>query len=260
MSKFIDRLKQLAEGTPQPIGFRLGMKSNSRLRMQLIGLISGNDHDIKTNEISGADAVILGPTAKLTAESVSSLVQDNAEKPLGMHFSTGMVSEVKSLIEAGTDFAIFSPDLPISVVTGKSTGKILNIDPSQTDTRLRTVNGLAVDAVLAGYQFQNSAVTWQDLIEIQRLTGIINKPFLLNIPANITANELQSLWNAGVDGVIVDITTDSAATLKQVRDIISKLEFPDNKQREQLTPSVPRMAAETAVKKDDEEEEEEDDE
>ena len=73
MSKFIDRLKQLSEGSPQPIGFRLGAKAPSRLRIQLIGRLSKHQLTIKEEDISETDAVILARDENLTTEIQSFL-------------------------------------------------------------------------------------------------------------------------------------------------------------------------------------------
>lgn len=257
MSKFIDRLKQLSDGSPQPIGFRLGARAPARLRIQLIGLLSKQIESVKTEAFAEADAVILNPGEK-PATPVKSLLEKNDNgKPVGIHFTADSATEAKTIIECGADFATFSSDFPVTTFPDKVTGKVLELDATLADSTLRVVNALPVDAVMVTNLIQNSPITYQDLLNIRKLTGSINKPFLLSVPAEVSAGELQIIWEAGVDGIVVDITTNAKDTLTELRQAIEKLEFPDTNRKERLTPTVPHMAAQPAEKEDDEEEEEE---
>jgi len=50
------------------------------------------------------------------------------------------------------------------------------------------------------------------------------------VPSNATANELQALWEAGVDGVIVEVGAGQPAG--RLREVIDKLAFPSSRKRE----------------------------
>jgi hypothetical protein len=249
VSKFIDRLKQLSEGTPQPIGFRLGAKAPARLRIQLIALLTGEKISIPQNSLAEADAVIVAVTDNISTDTLSTVNQSNNGKPVGIQFP--------SRISDGMDFIVFSTELPISAIPDKKAGKILKINAEISDGMMRAVNALPVDAVIMVYQSQNDNATFQDLLNIKRFTGVINKPFLLTVSAGIDTGDLQAFWEAGVDGIVVDITGNPGETLKNLRKNIEKLEFPDEKRKERLTPSVPRPAPQLQEHEDEEEEEEE---
>ena len=55
MSKFIDRLKQLSEGTPQPIGFRPRGAAPEKPKIQLVAAVA--DAAV-AEQAAGADAVL----------------------------------------------------------------------------------------------------------------------------------------------------------------------------------------------------------
>ncbi len=248
MSKFIDRLKQLTEGVPQPIGFRLGAKPAARLRIQLIGLLTKTKFDLPADSLAEADAVIMTNAEKAAEETLAALSGENQGIPVGVKLPAGMT--------AGMDFVVFNSTQPISAFPDKKTGKILTLDREMPDGMLRTVNALPVDAVLVDGEINNEAVTYQDLLNIRRLTGAISKPLLLKVEAGISSGDLQACWEAGVDGLVVEIAGDAAETLMKLRKIIDSLEFPDKNRKERLTPTLPRIAPEPPKHEEEEEEDE----
>ena len=106
------------------------------------------------------------------------------------------------------------------------------------------MNTVPIDAVMISYQMEKGSLSWRDLIVIQRLTAALNKPLLVPVPSGINARELQTLWTAGVDGIVMDITGKTPEEFKELRQIIDKLEPPDTNHRDRLTPTIPRMAPE----------------
>ena len=83
-------------------------------------------------------------------------------------------------------------------------GKILEVETALSEGLLAAVNKLPVDAVLIGGE-PESFLTWNHLMHFQRCANLLTKPMLASIPSNVTASELQALWGAGVDGVVVEV-------------------------------------------------------
>jgi hypothetical protein len=261
LSKFIDRLKQLSERTPQPIGFRTGASATSRLKLQLIWALADIAPEIDSDTLQVADAVIISTANRVSPDNIAKSPAAGSGKPFGIKVSLKTTDDIDSLLEAGVDFAVFSAEMPFSSVPEKGIGKVLEIESTISDSLLRVVNAIPVDAVMVSSQIKEGPLSWQDLMAIQRLTMAINKPFLLPVPAGVTSRELQTLWEAGVDGVIIDITDKKPDELKELRGLIDKLETPDTNHRNRSTPTIPRMAPEAEKPNEDEEEDgEEDDE
>ncbi len=262
MSKFIDRLKQLSEGAPQPLGFRPGGMAATRLKVQLVASLSG---DAIPDSISDADAAFLCVDMPATKGSQKKLAE-KAKVPFGA-CAAGNV-DVKALAEAGTDFVVFPANANVGGLADSKIGKVLEIDTNLSDSLLRSLNALAVDAVLLRHGFSESGgdspaaatssegLTWQDVIAIHRVAGMISKPVLLTVPSDISQADLKTVWHAGVDGVVVGITGENAEDIGALRKKIAGLEFPAAR-RESHTPGVPRPAPEPEQAEDQDGEEDE---
>jgi hypothetical protein len=59
----------------------------------------------------------------------------------------------------------------------------------------------------------------------QRFTEVITKPLIITLAFNVTSEELQLLWRAGVDGLLVDGLTEHPDRLTKLRQIIDGTAF-----------------------------------
>jgi hypothetical protein len=244
MSKFIERLQQVTQPLPQSMGFKTNKTEQTRPKIQLIVNITGNKSKSPAKELNEADALLL---------PVSGVGVDKTI--WGMWLLNGDANEVEKSIKSGADFVI----LPVNgevLPPDKKIGKILQMEASITDVLLRTVSELPVDAVLLTEDKESGFVlTWKRLMLIQRFSSMLNKPLLIEILPGITGTELQLVWEAGVSGVIVTVSSEQAETVtRDLRKIIDKLSFPSRRKREKGMAILPRVEVQQ------EEPEEEDDE
>ncbi len=246
MSRFIDRLKQLIGKTTQPIGFRPGGQAVSRLKIQIVGLMTDTIPD--TGLEKDADAVIVRRAEDMKPAGANCV-------PYGIQLKQGNTGETGTPVKTGADFLVFPTKMKFDAIPRKGTGKILEVDSRTGEMLLRAVNGLPIDAVLVTHEYAQEAFCWQDLLEIQRITGLISKPLLVTLPGQVTADDLQALWAAGVAGVVVEVTGKTTARIGELRKMIEGLEYPDTTLRERASPLAPRI---TAERREPEEEEEED--
>jgi hypothetical protein len=92
----------------------------------------------------------------------------------------------------------------------------------------------------------------------QHFANFLTKPLLVSIPSNATANELQALWEVGVDGVIVEIEAGQpVGRVSKLRQTIDKLSFPSRRKQRKTEALLPHIGQETGIVADEEEEEEE---
>ena len=126
------------------------------------------------------------------------------------------------------------------------------------DSLLRAVNSLPVDAVLVTDTFEGGSLVWHELMIFQHLANTLGKPMIINIPADITEEELKALWEAGVDGVIVEVSTMKAGGLKKMQELISKLPPRSSRKRSKIEALLPHPGGESFTPKPPDEEEEED--
>jgi hypothetical protein len=248
MSRFIDRLKQLSQGTPQPIGFRTSASTHSKLRIQMVAAVAVDGVDVGL--VAEADAALVRTTRKAGAAEALKKLATPGGIPWGVSGVDGTAAGESA------DFVVFAAGASLKGVIGTRLGKVIEIDPALADSLLRAVNGLPVDAVLLAWPARSEALTWQDLMVVERVTAALNKPVLVPVAAAVSGEELKALWDAGVDGVVVEVAGGGAGTLNEVRQKIDALEFPTPKRGERTAHLVPRVAAEVGEREEEEEEQE----
>ncbi|MDD5038125.1 MAG: hypothetical protein PHN78_02265, partial [Dehalococcoidales bacterium] len=167
-----------------------------------------------------------------------------ADIPWGGWLENAGQEDMKQIMSSGSDFVVFPSATTTQVMLQKTeTGKILELESSLGEGLLRATNSLPVDAVLiTGEDMEDYSLTWQHLMLFQRFADLLAKPLLVPAPSNVTADELQALWKAGVDGVVVKVTSQqSASKLSELHHLIDKLDFPSPRRREKVEPLLPHF-------------------
>ena len=256
MSVLVDRLKQITQGVPQPMGFRLGAKAPSRPKVQLVCLVSPENGKDTTETVGTADVIVFRGANGLPSEDILKPYVE-AKIPFGIELSGGAVPDVESLAKGGADFVVFTADMPVGKMLESDVGKIIRVDPSFSDGMLRAVNALAVDGVLLWHRPAGAALTWEDLLVYQRMGGFISRPLLLPAPGQITPKELQSLTGAGVAAVVFDTDGHSTTGLRELRKMIDELKPPAPVRKGMGSALAPRVTPEPEQHEDQDEEEDE---
>lgn len=165
--------------------------------------------------------------------------------------------EIAKLAKDGGDFAVFPASGP--VLTGESTdktGKILQIAADLSESMLRTINTLSVDAVLADEEAKQP-LTWHRLMLFHRLTATLSKPLLVAVSPDTTPDEIKVLWEAGVAGVVIEADKAPAVDkLKKLYDTINRKGFLPPRTWGKNAALLPRPGMEPASAAEGEEEEE----
>jgi len=263
MSRFIDKLNRLSRAEPQPIGFRMTQAAPPTPKIQLVATLAQESVESLADYVAGADAGLLRISSKTSsgAKSLQKISQLMPDIPWGGWLIGSGLGRIKQITGAGCDFVVFpAGDTPLAILQNDEVGKILEVEASLGEGLLRAVNELPVDAVLiAGEQREGHFLTWQHLMLFQRFADLLTKPLLVSVPSNVTAGELQALWEAGADSVVVEVTAGQPQDrLKELRQLIDKLAFPSPRRRQKVEPLLPRTGRDTNVVSVEEEEEEED--
>ncbi len=260
MSKFIDKLNRLSRAEPQPIGFRATQPASPKLKIQLVASLAQESIESLADHVAGADAGLLRISKPSSgAKALRKISQALSDIPWGGWLQGSGLGEIEQMTKAGCDFIVFpATDTPLTILQSDEVGKILEVEASLSEGLLRAANELPIDAVIiADEQREGYFLTWQHLMLFQRFADLLTKPLLVSIPSNVTAGELQALWEAGVDGVVVEVRVGQPQDrLKELRQEIDKLAFPSPRKRERVEPLLPRIGGETNVTSVEEEEEE----
>ena len=261
MSRFIDKLNQVMQAVPQPVGFRTTQSVSPKPKMLLVaGLVQANVDDL-ADYVAGADAgLLLMSELDSGVKSLQKISQVVSGIPWGVWLRDIDRGGIKQIVKVGCDFVVFpAANTSLAMLQGDEGGKILQVEASVGEGLLRTVDDLPVDAVLIdGEQEEQHFLTWHDLMIFRHFTALLTKPLLVCIPSNVTANELKALGEAGVSGVIVEVGVGQPAErINELRQTIDKLTFPLQRRRRKAGVLLPYISGEAGVVTEEEEEEEE---
>lgn len=258
MSQFIDNLSRLSRAIPQPIGFGRTPPASLKPKLQLVASLAEESAENLVTQVAGADAGLLC-TSKLSsgAQTLQKIAQAIPNIPWGVWLGDNSQTEIEEMLKAGCDFVVFPANTSLTLRESK-VGKILAVERTIPEGLLRTINELPIDAAIIVGERQGEFLTWQQLMLFQRFAGLLTKPLLVSIPTKVTAGGLQALWEAGVDGIVIDITMEPPQDrVRELRQIIDQLDFPPSRKRVRVEPVLPRISQDTSVVTTEEEEEEE---
>ena len=251
MSKFIDKLNEVSRATLQPIGFRAAQSALPKLRMLLVASLAQVDAANSAEYVAGADAGLL-PIAVLSSEAktIKKMSQVVPDIPWGGWLRNNCRGGVEQIEKSGGDFIIFpAVNTSLAIVQNEEVGRILEVEASLNEGLLTAVNELPVDAILiTGEDKEGYFLTWHHLMLFRHFADLLTKPLLVSIPSTVVADELQALWEAGVDGVIVEVGAKQPAG--RLREAIDKLAFPSSRKREVET-LLPYIGGEAEIETED---------
>ena len=260
MSRFIDKLNQVSWVVPRSMGFKKAPPVSEKPKILLIASLTQANVSSLADYVAGADAGLLH-ISKLSpwAKTLKEISQAMSDIPWGGWLKNVDKGGIKQMAKAGCDFVVFPvANTPLALLQSDEIGKILEIESSLSGDLVKVVNELSVDAVLiASEQEGEYFLTWHHLMLFQRFADLLTKPLLASIPPNVTANELQTLWQAGVDGVVVEVGVGQPADrLKRLHQVIDKLAFPSQRKRGKAEALLPHIGREASIVTEEEEEEE----
>ena len=251
MSRFIDKLNQVSRVVPQSMGFRKAQPVSGKPKILLIVSLAGASVGGLADYVVGADAGLLRiPKLSSGAKTLREMSQAVPDIPWGGWLKNIDKGGIKQMAKAGCDFVVFpAANTPLALLQNDEIGKILEVESSLSEGLLRAVNELPIDAVLiAGEQGEGYFLTWHHLMLFQRFADLLTKPLLASIPPNVTANELQALWEAGVDGVVIEVGAGQPVErLKELRQTIDKLVFPLQRKRGKAEALLPHIGRESSI-------------
>ena len=240
MSNLINRLKRLHQVEARPLGFMIGEGPVEKPKLQLVVLLAAGEPEPPALGPADAAVVEIGPSGK--TGPLEKLCRTRDGVPGGAWVKAAGEAVWEKVLETPCDFIIFPPATPLAAAAKDGPGRILELDPSLNEGLLRTVNDLPVDAVLIPGEREEKALTFRRLMLVQRLLNLVHKPVLVTVPGEITGADLQSLWDAGVSGVVVNLAElENGEKLAALRREIDGLAPPAFRKKTPLTPALPRI-------------------
>jgi predicted TIM-barrel enzyme len=200
MSKLAERIKRAGRTEAAPIGF--GVASERSAAPTLVCLLRLDKDQAKKAggaAASGADAVIV---TGLEAEKLGEVAKKLREVPVGVSLDGAQRSSVETARKAGADFVRLDQRSSAEAVLEEEAGLVLRVDADISDTELRALAGLSLDALEVAPL--EEPFTLQRLIELRRLSLLAQTPLLVEVTPDVGTSGLEALREAGVTGVILD--------------------------------------------------------
>lgn len=250
MSKFIDKLQDTFRGSTPPIGFRKISETESPPLLIAANLTDLSHKALKQVE-ADINAVVLNAQG-LEVAALEKLDRSLSNTPIGLLIDSSDSTDIAQFINHGCDFIIFDLKAPFEAVNKEKTGKIVLVEPSLEAGLIRSLNDLPADAVLINGE--ENTLTVEHVLICYRFAGLLNKPLLLTIKAPLTAEGLDSLRQAGINGLFLDrgFPLETVTELKKAIDGLPKTP----RKRTSTVPLLPRPT--TGAQPETAEEEEED--
>ena len=204
MGKLADRLREIARGGTQPMGFAAGAVRSHAPRMLTATLLDVADAPAVAEVVqAGADAVLV-PGGAATGDEVLRAVATAGQRAMwGGVLTVGGREEVERLQRARGDFVVLGSDsLGANALLAENIDKLLEVDPTWEDISLRGVEQLPVVAVLFRV-VSAERLTIHHLLQCQRVVALTRKPVLAVLPPTVGIESLSLLRDAGIYGVVV---------------------------------------------------------
>lgn len=228
MSKLLDLLQRISDGSPVPLGFGAARATNLP-GMALVGLIS-SDHQagVAAAAQAGLDAVLASGVSGSGA--MESLAQSAGSVPWGVCDPALSREDARACAGAGADLLAFGLDSAAAAVAGEDDlGRVLAVSTDLSDRQLRAVSALPVDCFTLDMTSLTGPWTLQDLVTVGSLSRRTDKYVLVQISAIPASEDLAALRDIGASGLVLDLAGVSADALAGLRNAL--LEMPRTRRR-----------------------------
>ncbi len=215
-------------------------------------LTQANSKFTKTIADVGVDALLM-PQEIFGSNELKQIVSLLKDVSLGAALGEANFDNIAQITKSGGDFIVFNLKTPIELLEIEEVGKILKIEPSLDSGLVKAINNLSlpVDGVLI--TTDEPRITVEYFLTCQRFAELLDKPVLVTLPPSISANQLSSLWEAGIDGVVVS-SEQPKHELAELRKTIDNLPR-RTRQRGKVAVVLPPLREEVMAEVGEEEEE-----
>ena len=246
MSRLSEKLKNALQVAPPAMGFFSSARISSKPKMLLVAWANLEDFEKEPGLCEGADAAVIVSAKIPAARALKATSKTLGEIPFGVWFE-GDAQGLKALDGAGTDFVVFSSEkMPLASLDVEKPGRVAGIPLDLEDGLLRAVSELPVDAFIINSP-GTTPLTFQDLMRFRRLGDWITKPLMAVVPAPITGDEVKALWDAGIDALVVSLSSENQAGFRELRKTLDGLTLKTKRKWMRANAIVPAVKSEESA-------------
>lgn len=237
MSMLADKLKQTSRGGGRAIGFGAAGKSIISPMLLIVTLSHIDEELIKTVSAEKVDLILFDiKDASGHAGDIAAAMPNEQKIPWGARVSRADKESMNQLAESGCDFVVLDSESASQVLLNEKAGKVLEVDISMEDNLLRTINKLAIDALLLREK-QSSTLNISHLLNYHRISNLSGKPLMVPFPRDTA--DLESLLEAGAKAVILEPgTRDAQSNIQTAKEGINKLPPPGSRKSRDKSSAV----------------------
>ncbi|MCI0440944.1 MAG: hypothetical protein L0177_17700 [Chloroflexi bacterium] len=223
MSKFIEKLEKVGQQMPSPMGFgAMARRNDSPPQVMLVGSVTAQElaKNAKLAE-AAVDAILvsLDSASKSAVEKVAGALKDRL---WGARVSGLDGEQAKQLKEQGCDFVVFgAEETAAAVLNDEELGKIIDLGSSLEEETARALHDFSIDAAFLAPEGKLHPLTVQKMIGVQRTISLLGKPFLVAVPSELGAGEIEVFRNAGIECLLVELS--AADNIRKMKEAIDNL-------------------------------------
>ncbi|MPZ99709.1 MAG: hypothetical protein GEU80_10310 [Dehalococcoidia bacterium] len=196
MSKLRTRIREIGRPGDGPLGFARLAGRDERRHMLVMAQVSDGEAARAAIE-AGADVLLAG-----SPSAVAAAVEAAGSRPVGVRLESGTAAEASTAVEAGADFLVFDDArTEARALSGHDAGRVLLLDDDRSEERLRSLAGLALDAVLAGDA--TPRMTVRDQLRLRRIVELSGAPLIIEAGTGAEEAALETWRDAGAPLVLV---------------------------------------------------------
>ena len=250
MSKLVDKLLPLSRLSPQ-MGFHPGDAGSAPPSMLLIAGLRGRDAaEARALAESNIDAGLILEPAE--AAQIKQIAQAMGSLPLGVFLRGESSPGAAEIADSGGDFIVFDTRMPVKTLEAKGLGKLLAVEPSLESSIIGGISELEVDGVLMVNK--QPVITIEHLLFCRRVIASTAKPLLMAVASPLTKEDINSLWEAGVEGIVTP-PGQPPRQLSPLREMIAALPRHRKRRRGEAGVALPHYGVPAEQEEEEEEEE-----
>ena len=253
MNKLRDWLKRATGGEAPRMGFGAMAPKAKGPTLGLMACLPSLDEHVASGALeAGAEALLVpaGPAKDL--EALRAAIQGSERCIWGLELNSRPTPDP----DPKFDFYLILPSSGLSILKGEEPGRLLAIDPTWDDVKLRVLDQVGVDGLVFSLPTEGGApLTVEHLLAVRRLSLVQRKPLILQLDRSLPAEDLETLRDGGLSAILVAANTlPWLDTIKDLKEAIAALP-PRGRPRREVDVILPALQGRVAPTTEEEEEE-----
>jgi len=202
MSKLATLLRRAGRTEPAPMGFSLGGNRAKSPGMLVTVILDDLDQAAAAAAVKAGAETLLFDKADLDkdAEKIRALTA-SVDVPCGLRLTKPAAKAAAAARGLGLDYLRIDDDAPAALLLDEEEGFVFAVEEDASDTFLRTLDSMFVDALYVGEI--EAPFTLRRQLELRRLSGFARKPLVVLAGNPLNSEDLECLRDAGVAAVMI---------------------------------------------------------